>query len=125
MVTRVLKVIARLEVRFKIRKIQFDCNLRIYYSISIGAMDGRCGICGDPWDKDPRPHESPGGVFANGIIARVYRPGEEVEVEVDVTANHFGFFTFKLCPNNNTASDPKQDCFDRFLKVLISLYLIY
>lgn len=75
-------------------------------------MAGRCGICGDPWDQDPRAHEA-GGVFANGIIVREYRPGQAIDIEVDVTANHFGYFTFKLCPNNNTAFDPEQDCFDR------------
>ena len=64
--------------------------------------DGKCGICGDPYDASPRNHEAPGGVFATGTITETYRPGENIDVEVDVTANHMGYFTFKLCANNNT-----------------------
>lgn len=30
-----------------------------------------------------------------------------------MTANHKGFFTFKLCANNNTEQDPRQSCFDQ------------
>jgi hypothetical protein len=63
------------------------------------------------------------------------RPGQDIVVKVDVTANHKvflkfsvyfiaivmcwililfqGFFTFKLCANNDTTQDPMQDCFDK------------
>lgn len=77
-----------------------------------GSMGGKCGICGDPWDG-PRDHEAPGGIFANGLITRTYQPGDDIDVEVDVTANHKGHFVFKLCANNNLFSDPDQDCFDK------------
>ena len=30
-----------------------------------------------------------------------------------MTANHKGYFTFKLCANNNTEQDPGQSCFDQ------------
>merc|ERR1711892_1346899 len=78
-----------------------------------GRMGGQCGICGDPADAWPRQHEAPGGRFANGLITRQYKPGQDIVVKVDVTANHKGFFTFKLCSNNDTAQDPRQDCFDK------------
>ena len=44
---------------------------------------------------------------------------------MDVTANHKGFFTFRLCANNNTDQDPRQQCFDQtILKVIdISAYV--
>lgn len=77
------------------------------------AIGGRCGICGDAWDANPRQHEAPGGKFANGIITRTYRPGQDIEVKVDVTANHKGYFTFKICANDNTGQDPGQECFDQ------------
>ena len=77
-----------------------------------GRNGGRCGICGDPADAWPRHHEAPGGRFANGIITRQYRPGQDIVVKIDVTANHKGFFVFKLCSNNNTVQDPVQSCFD-------------
>ena len=65
-------------------------------------------------------------MYANGIISRDYLPGSDMVVKVDVTANHKGFFTFKLCANNNTSQDPRQDCFDRtVLKVTVNLVLIF
>ena len=29
----------------------------------------KCGICGDPYNG-PKPHEAPGGKYANGIIGK-------------------------------------------------------
>ena len=77
-------------------------------------MNGKCGICGDSYDLLKREHEAPGGKYANGIIVRDYYSGESIKVVVDVTANHYGYFTFKLCPNNNILQDPTQECFDRY-----------
>ena len=57
--------------------------------------------------------QAPGGRFAMGILTRHYTPGQDIVVKVDVTANHKGFFTFKLCANNNTDQDPRQECFDQ------------
>ena len=34
---------------------------------------GRCGICGDPWHKHPRENEAPEGLYANGIISKIYK----------------------------------------------------
>lgn len=82
-------------------------------------MDGKCGICGDPYDANPKEHEAPGGRFANGIIVADYNPGDVIDVTVQVTANHRGSFTFKLCANNNPGQDPTQECFDNtVLKVV-------
>ena len=75
-------------------------------------MGGKCGICGDAWDDLPRQHEAPNGRYANGIIAQDYHPGETIDAVIDVTANHYGYFYFKLCPNNNIRQDPTQECFD-------------
>jgi len=79
---------------------------------------GKCGICGDNWADEVREHEAPNR-FANGIIAAVYKPGQEIDITVDITANHLGFFTFRLCPAESEDRDPQQDCFDaNVLKVL-------
>ena len=32
---------------------------------------------------------------------------------VDITANHQGYFIFKLCQNNDIFQDPNQSCFDQ------------
>jgi len=76
---------------------------------------GRCGICGDPWDAFPRQNEAPHGVYATGIITKTYRQGSIIPVVLDITANHQGHFTFKLCPNNDIWQDPGQECFDSYV----------
>ena len=94
-------------------------------------MGGKCGIvsqnsiihlkfyglpkfqCGDPFDANPKQHEAPNGKFANGIIVRKYEPGQVMKVQIQITANHKGHFTFMLCPNDNINQDPTQDCFDK------------
>ena len=89
------------------------------FDYQFNIAGGKCGICGDPWFANPREHEAPGGRYATGTITGSYKHGETINVQIDVTANHRGFFEFKLCPNNpcdnctNDTSDPSQDCFDR------------
>ena len=46
-------------------------------------MDGRCGICGDAWDANPREHEA-GGKYAAGVIVTEYEPGQWIDVIVEV-----------------------------------------
>lgn len=76
--------------------------------------DGKCGICGDPYQaKTPRPHEA-GGLYAKGIITRHYSVGQEIDIEIELTTNHYGHFEFHLCPNNNPRQEATQDCFDYF-----------
>ena len=82
------------------------------------GIDGRCGICGDPWDAELRQHEAPGGKFATGVIVREFQPGQVIPVTTEITANHVGFVEFRLCSNNNLTQDPTQDCFDRDEAVL-------
>ena len=76
-------------------------------------MNGKCGICGDPYDAQPKDHEAPNGLYANGIIVNEYQSGSVIDVTVQVTANHKGYFQFKLCPNNDIAQDPYQECFEK------------
>jgi alpha-amylase/alpha-mannosidase (GH57 family) len=85
---------------------------------------GQCGICGDPYEGSTRNHEAPGGRYANGIIVKEYKVGQVIKVEVDITANHRGSFTFKMCPNNNPDRDSDQSCFDRFLTFFKSRYFV-
>ena len=74
---------------------------------------GKCGVCGDPWNG-PRENEV-GGKYANGIIVRKYEPGQVIRVVVDLTANHKGWFEFRICPNENPSKPITQDCLDQFL----------
>jgi len=74
---------------------------------------GKCGVCGDPYDEPVKPHQAPGGIFATGTIVRTYKQGDIIPVTIQITATHKGYYEFKLCPNNNPAKDPEQDCFDK------------
>ena len=66
-----------------------------------GRMGGQCGICGDPADAWPRQHEAPGGRFANGLITRQYKPGQDIVVKELVT----GFIRKLLDQGKGVKSD--------------------
>jgi len=74
---------------------------------------GKCGICGDPWNGK-KENETP-GKYASGTIVANYTQGQAINVEVKITANHKGWFEFKLCENNDPSKDKTQECFDRHL----------
>lgn len=103
------------------------------YGVQWEQNEGKCGVCGDPYQLEtPRPHEA-GGLFAKGIISRFYASGQvfalnmhlffqsliraiqqEIKIEIELTANHQGHFEVYLCPNNNPLVEADQDCFDRY-----------
>ncbi len=81
---------------------------------------GKCGVCGDPWHEPvPRLHES-GGFYDTGLLGRRYTPGQIIDIEVELTANHKGYFELRLCP---LSGDPtvaeRQDCFNKYVLVLL------
>lgn len=63
--------------------------------------------------KTPRPHEA-GGLYAKGVIGRHYAVGQQIDIEVELTANHYGRFEIYLCPNNNPKQPATKECFDRY-----------
>ncbi|XP_076308763.1 uncharacterized protein LOC143224226 [Tachypleus tridentatus] len=84
------------------------------YQVQWMLNGGKCGICGDAWNK-PRPRSNEaGGIYGKGIIVRKYRSGQIITVKVQLTANHLGFFEFKICPNNNPKKAATQQCLDRY-----------
>lgn len=88
-------------------------TIDILYQVQWDMNDGKCGVCGDPW-QGPRENE-PGGKYANGIIVRKYQPGEIITVGIDLTANHYGYFEFRLCPNDNPFERVTHECFNKHL----------
>lgn len=38
---------------------------------------------------------------------------QDIDVEIELTANHLGRFEMYLCPNNNPRNVATQECFDR------------
>ncbi|KAJ8977942.1 hypothetical protein NQ317_017410 [Molorchus minor] len=84
------------------------------YAVQWEQNDGECGICGDPYHlEQPRPHEA-GGLYAKGITSRHYSVGQAIDIEIELTANHYGRFEIFLCPNNNPKQEATQECFDRY-----------
>jgi len=80
------------------------------------AAGYKCGVCGDAY-KGPRPHEA-GGKYANGIITRTYKSRQVILVTVELTANHKGWFEFRMCPNNNPKKKITHECLNRHLMEL-------
>lgn len=79
---------------------------------------GKCGYCGDSYgDATPRRHEL-GGLYGDGTIVKTYKRGATIPITVTITANHRGYFYFKIC---NLDQDQRESdgCFDRY-QVLIS-----
>ncbi|XP_068209369.1 uncharacterized protein [Palaemon carinicauda] len=76
---------------------------------------GRCGVCGDDWSlPQPRPHER-GGQFGQGVITANYTEGQVVPVTIHLSANHKGWYEFRLCNNNNPQAEDSQRCLDKQL----------
>lgn len=79
------------------------------------SQGGKCGMCGDPYDEaQPRTHEI-GGPYYKGYLVRNYTAGSEIEVTVQITANHLGFFQFKLCPVTGFDTEATQECLDKHI----------
>ena len=72
---------------------------------------GKCGVCGDPWDG-PLDNQA-GGKYAKGIIIEEYEQGQVMEAVVQITANHLGWFEFRLCPVEDHKVNVTQECLDR------------
>ncbi|KAI8441952.1 hypothetical protein MSG28_005624 [Choristoneura fumiferana] len=72
--------------------------------------EGKCGVCGDAWDTPvPRAHEL-GGRFGKGVIVRKYAPQDAITIKVELTANHNGYFEFRVCEEPKTTT---QECLDK------------
>ena len=82
------------------------------FSVQWQDNGGKCGVCGDNWAAPrPREHEV-GGRYGKGIIGRRYTMGQTIDVDIDISANHWGYFELKICPVDDAGSDPSQECFD-------------
>lgn len=57
----------------------------------------------------PRPHEY-GGTYYQGVIVRKYNMGSVINIRVELTASHSGYFQFSICPDFKNTS---QDCLDQ------------
>lgn len=67
------------------------------------------GVCGDPWNVYPQPHAA-GGVHDRGV-RKMYTQGQNITLQVNVTAYHRGHFDFQLCDHYPET----EDCFRTFV----------
>ncbi|KAJ3649522.1 hypothetical protein Zmor_021262 [Zophobas morio] len=77
-------------------------------------MDGKCGLCGDPY-SDPHPQDNENtGMYGQGKVVRQYSPGSVIDVQVYLSSNHLGNFVFSLCVlENPNAPEPSENCFQQ------------
>jgi len=88
------------------------------FSVQWDQNKGNCGVCGDDASsKQPRTHEA-GGKYGRGIIAKRYAMGQTIDIEIDISANHWGHFELKLCPTNGRSKLATQECFNKHPLVL-------
>ncbi|KAK3599271.1 hypothetical protein CHS0354_012882 [Potamilus streckersoni] len=88
------------------------------FSHQWNVNDGKCGTCGDPYDG-PQENEA-GGRYAKGIIVRTYEKEAVIDVKVQMTAVHLGWFEFRICPHNDVNTPVSQACLNRTLLYLPS-----
>ncbi|XP_017873551.1 PREDICTED: uncharacterized protein LOC108620995 [Drosophila arizonae] len=75
--------------------------------------NGNCGLCGDDYSlSPPRPNEL-GGKFGAGVIVKSYIGGGVIEINVLITANHLGHFSFHLCSLDEFGAESER-CFDKY-----------
>lgn len=73
----------------------------------------KCGKCGDAYDLPrPRDYEWGGRYGRSGIIPRVYSMGSEIELTVQVTAHHMGWFEYSLCKMSENDITEPESCFE-------------
>lgn len=78
-----------------------------------GANGGQCGICGEDFNADKLWEK--GGKNYRGYTVRTYAQGETIDVTVEITANHKGYFEFRLCDVDQANNDGEatQACLNK------------
>lgn len=101
-----------------------------YFSVFVKAMmekaNGKCGICGDPY-LGARDNEA-GGKYALGVITKQYKVGSIINVTIELTTNHKGYFEFRLCPQNDPYTPITEECLDRHVLNIMGYgkrYMLY
>ncbi|KAF4527215.1 hypothetical protein B566_EDAN006141 [Ephemera danica] len=95
---------------------QFWCgSLQVQWMM----YDGKCGECGDEYGL-PRPRSNEnGGTYGLGIITRRYKAGQTIDVTVELSSNHRGWFQFSLCPLSYPTELETEACFQQHVLEVI------
>ena len=71
------------------------------FNVQWSTNKGKCGVCGDAHHLTEPKYIHP-GKYATKTITKTYKEGQEIEVIVDVTSNHQGYFTFSVATIGDT-----------------------
>lgn len=55
------------------------------------------------------------GKFYSTMIVATYSMGETIETVAEITANHKGYFEYRVCPINDDSIPATRDCFNQYL----------
>ena len=72
---------------------------------------GKCGICGESYSATKK-FEKGGSMYRDLVVAK-YSKGDKINVEVELTANHKGYFQFSVCNVDGSKTDATQQCLDK------------
>jgi hypothetical protein len=75
---------------------------------------GKCSVCGEDWSSNSQLF-SKGGPKYTGFIVRKYKHAQVMDVQVEVTANHLGWFEFRACNLDGTSQDATEACLNKNL----------
>lgn len=81
--------------------------------------DGKCGVCGDPWNTG-KGNNKVGGLYDKDIITAIYNPGSTIDVVIDDVVTNGGYFEFRLCENKLFLTQDSQECFQNGLLTIKS-----
>ncbi|EQC28840.1 hypothetical protein SDRG_13353 [Saprolegnia diclina VS20] len=78
-----------------------------------GTAGGKHGVCGDPY-TGARDHETGGmyGLFpthGSKVVGACFAPGATIDLNIQITANHKGYFEFGLCKLNGKGDKETED----------------
>jgi hypothetical protein len=82
------------------------------FSVQWQQNSGKCGICGENYSLEPKKFEKNGSMY-KGYIVKTYQQGEIITVNVEITANHLGYFQFMICNLDQMLSDATTDCLNK------------
>ena len=74
---------------------QLSCGGR---TVQWSQHEGRCGACGDEYGISNPRFVHPGAFANDPPIVKTYTEGSLIEVTVKITANHKGYFIFRVAP---------------------------
>ena len=65
------------------------------FNVQWSTNKGKCGVCAYHLKPGQALYTHP-GKYATGTITKTYKEGQQIEVIVDVTSNHQGYFIFRV-----------------------------